>query len=73
MFRNIFSSDALMELFDKYFEKKQLTEDQIDRCIDNFDEMSVEEGQEFIGYMLYYVDKPLYDEVCKMVKNSMYN
>ena len=47
-----FSDDELLELFERYFEKMDFDQDQIDECIMEFEEMNIEDGQEFIVSMM---------------------
>jgi len=47
-----FSDDELLELFERYFEKMDFNQDQIDECIMEFEEMNIEDGQEFIVSMM---------------------
>jgi arginyl-tRNA--protein-N-Asp/Glu arginylyltransferase len=47
-----FSDDELLELFERYFEKMDFNQDQIDECIMEFEEMNIEDGQEFIMSMM---------------------
>tara|TARA_B100000029_G_C16987300_1_gene746077 strand:+ start:356 stop:562 length:207 start_codon:yes stop_codon:yes gene_type:complete len=47
-----FEDDELIELFDRYFEKMEFDEDEVDNCIREFDEMNDEERQEFIMHIM---------------------
>ena len=47
-----FSDDELLELFERYFKKMDFNQDQIDECIMEFEEMNIEDGQEFIMSMM---------------------
>ena len=49
---SFFSDDELLELFERYFEKMDFNQDQIDECIMEFEEMNIEDGQEFIVSMM---------------------
>ena len=49
---SFFSDDELLELFERYFEKMDFNQDQIDECIMEFEEMNIEDGQEFIMSMM---------------------
>ena len=49
---SFFSDDELLELFERYFEKMDFDQDQIDECIMEFEEMNIEDGQEFIVSMM---------------------
>ena len=49
---SFFSDDELLELFERYFEKMDFNQDQIDERIMEFEEMNIEDGQEFIMSMM---------------------
>ena len=44
--------EELQTLFRNYFEKMDFTQEEADQCIDDFNNMSKEESQEFINYLL---------------------
>jgi len=47
-----FEDDELIELFDRYFEKMEFDEDEVDHCIREFEQMNHEERQEFIMHIM---------------------